>query len=44
MTALATLAPAEPPDALLETYGTERRPVAEEVLPQLTHVLICTAP
>ena len=36
---LALVASGRAPDALLDTYGTERRPVAEEVL-QLTHVLI----
>ena len=36
---LALVASGRAPDALLDTYGTERRPVAEEVL-ELTHVLI----
>ena len=36
---LALVASGRAPDALLDTYGTERRPVAEKVL-ELTHVLI----
>ena len=36
---LALVASGRAPAALLDTYGTERRPVAEEVL-ELTHVLI----
>jgi 4,5-epoxidase len=36
---LALVASGRAPDGLLDTYGTERRPVAEEVL-ELTHVLI----
>ncbi|HEY6313021.1 MAG TPA: FAD-dependent monooxygenase [Streptosporangiaceae bacterium] len=36
---LALVASGRAPDALLDTYGTERRPVAEEVL-ELTDVLI----
>ena len=36
---LALVASGRAPDALLDTYGTERRPVAEEVL-ELTHALV----
>ena len=36
---LALVASGRAPDALLDTYGAERRPVAEEVL-ELTHILI----
>jgi 2-polyprenyl-6-methoxyphenol hydroxylase-like FAD-dependent oxidoreductase len=36
---LALVASGRAPDALLDTYGTERRPVAEQVL-RLTHTLV----
>jgi 2-polyprenyl-6-methoxyphenol hydroxylase-like FAD-dependent oxidoreductase len=36
---LALVASGRAPDALLDTYGTERRPVAEQVL-KLTHTLV----
>lgn len=36
---LALVASGRAPDALLESYGTERRPVADEVL-KLTHALV----
>jgi len=36
---LALVASGRAPDALLDSYGTERRPVAEEVL-KLTHALV----
>jgi 2-polyprenyl-6-methoxyphenol hydroxylase-like FAD-dependent oxidoreductase len=36
---LALVAAGRAPDALLDTYGTERRPVAEEVV-RLTHTLV----
>jgi 2-polyprenyl-6-methoxyphenol hydroxylase-like FAD-dependent oxidoreductase len=36
---LALVASGRAPDALLDSYGTERRPVAEEVL-RLTHALV----
>jgi 2-polyprenyl-6-methoxyphenol hydroxylase-like FAD-dependent oxidoreductase len=36
---LALVASGRAPDALLDTYGTERRPVAEQVL-KLTHALV----
>jgi 2-polyprenyl-6-methoxyphenol hydroxylase-like FAD-dependent oxidoreductase len=40
---LALVAADRAPDALLDTYGAERRPVAEDVL-RLTHALSTTAP